>query len=68
MRKLTAGGDGKLPVRPLFILIMLLALFLRLWRFGAVPAGINQDEAFAGYEAWSLLHYGFDSSGCSFPV
>lgn len=24
---------------------------------------LNQDEAYAGYEAWSLLNYGIDSEG-----
>lgn len=33
-----------------------------------MPGGINQDEAFAGYEAWALLNFGLDSSGHSFPV
>lgn len=30
--------------------------------------GLNQDEAFAGYEAYSLLHYGVDSHGMHWPV
>lgn len=30
--------------------------------------GINQDEAFAAYEAYSLLNYGIDSHGYHFPV
>ena len=51
-----------------FWLILLLGLAVRLWRFGALPAGLNQDEAFAGYEAWSLLHYGRDSAGYAWPV
>lgn len=47
---------------------MSLAVFARLWQFGAVPAGLNQDEAFAAYEAWSLLNSGIDSHGYHFPV
>lgn len=30
--------------------------------------GVNQDEAYAGYEAYSLLHYGVDSHGYVNPV
>lgn len=52
----------------LFIAIMFVGVFVRLWRFGDVPGGINQDEAFAGYEAYSILHYGKDSFGYSMPV
>lgn len=52
----------------LFFLIMLIGIIVRIWRFSIVPADINQDEAFAGYEAYSLLHYGADSSGYPFPV
>lgn len=45
-----------------------LGLFARAWRFGAIPCGLNQDEAFAAYESWALLHYGVDSSLHSWPV
>lgn len=48
--------------------ILVLGAFARLWRFGAVPCGLNQDEAFAAYEAWALLHYGVDSSLHAWPV
>lgn len=44
----------------LFSVFLLLGIFIRVWRFGAVPGGINQDEAFAGYEAWALLNFGLD--------
>lgn len=49
-------------------LLFLLGLLARLWLFGEVPGGLNQDEAFAGYEAWSLLHGGMDTAGYHFPV
>lgn len=48
--------------------IFALALFSRAFRFGAVPYEINQDEAFAGYEAWAILNYGVDSSLHAYPV
>ncbi len=47
--------------------LILLGVLVRLVAFGAVPAGFNQDEAFAGYEAYSLLTYGVDSWGYPFP-
>lgn len=36
--------------------------------FGDVPGDINQDEAFAGYNAFTLLHHGSDSYGYRMPV
>ena len=51
-----------------FWAIFALGLAARLWRFGAVPEGINQDEAFAGYEAFCLLRDGMDTAGYRFPV
>ena len=44
--------------RLLFIIFMLVGIVARVWQLGVVPGGINQDEAFAGYEAYSLLNYG----------
>lgn len=55
-------------VRGAFWLILALGVFARLWQFGSVPGGLNQDEAFAGYEAWSLLKTGMDTAGYRFPV
>jgi len=54
--------------RLLFILFLAMGVFARIWRFGVVPGDLNQDEAFGGYEAYSLLHYGMDSAGYRFPV
>lgn len=54
--------------RFLFILFLLMGIAVRIWQLGGVPADINQDEAFSGYEALSLLRAGMDSHGYSFPV
>ncbi len=48
--------------------LILLGAALRLLFIGAFPPGLNQDEASAGYEAWSLLNYGMDRNGCPWPV
>jgi len=52
----------------LFLLVLALGVFARVWRYPAVPGGLNQDEAFAAYEAWALLHGGVDSSLHPWPV
>ena len=52
----------------IFLLIFLLGAFARLYRFGELPCGLNQDEAFAAYDAWALLHFGTDSALNPWPV
>ena len=49
-------------------LILVGGVIARCLLFGEIPAPINQDEAFAGYEAYSLLTTGMDSAGYPFPV
>lgn len=60
--------DEKKLHRILFWAILAIALFSRVYRLGSVPNGVNQDEALAGYEAFSLLNYGMCSHGYTFPV
>lgn len=60
--------SGQTKRRLCFWAILALGLGIRLWQFGRVPEGINQDEAFAGYEAFCLLHGGLDTAGYRFPV
>ncbi len=52
----------------LVALLLLLGCGLRLAALGALPRGLNQDEASAGYEAWALLHSGMDRCGNTWPV
>ncbi len=47
--------------------IIIIGAFLRIIGLSDIPCGLNQDEAFAGYEAFSLLNFGTDSSGYPFP-
>ncbi len=54
--------------KAILFLIFFLGAFSRLYRFGIAPPGLNQDEAFAAYESWALLHYGVDSSLHPWPV
>ncbi|MFA9377133.1 MAG: ArnT family glycosyltransferase [Lachnotalea sp.] len=48
--------------------VYFIGFFARLYNLGNLPVGLNQDEAYAGYEAYSLLNYGFDSHGYTNPV
>jgi len=49
-------------------LIVAVGALLRLLLIGRYPAGLNQDEASAGYEAWAMLTSGMDRNGCVRPV
>ncbi|MBI3577079.1 glycosyltransferase family 39 protein [Candidatus Gottesmanbacteria bacterium] len=55
--------------RRLILLICVLAAgFLRFWRLGEVPVGLHRDEAFLGYNAYSILRTGKDMSGHVLPL
>lgn len=51
-----------------FSLIMVLALFVRVWKFGEVPGGFNQDGAMAAVDANALASYGTDRFGTFMPA
>lgn len=48
--------------------IIIVGCLFRTVCLGSLPAGLNQDEASIGYEAFSLACYGIDRNGLSFPV
>lgn len=48
--------------------IIFIACLVRTLLIENYPVGLNQDEASIGYEAYSLLNYGIDRNGLSFPV
>ncbi len=52
----------------LFYALFFTALCARLWQFGQHPAGLNQDEASIGYDAYALMRYGMDRNGNTLPV
>ncbi|MGH7534310.1 MAG: glycosyltransferase family 39 protein, partial [Gemmatimonadales bacterium] len=49
------------------VLLIGLGVGLRLYLFPVVPPGLNQDEAAAAYEAYSLLQTGQDRWGNRLP-
>lgn len=52
----------------LFTVAILVATGLRVYQFGGVPAGFNQDGAMAAVDAKALSDYGTDRFGMKFPV
>lgn len=48
--------------------ILIIGSLIRLYNIGKFPNALNADEASSGYEAWSILKYGVDRKGNSFPA
>jgi hypothetical protein len=68
MDKVFAWLKSRTAAQFVFAVILLLGTFARVYMFGSVPGDINQDEAFAGYNAYTLLHHAADSYGYRLPV
>jgi 4-amino-4-deoxy-L-arabinose transferase-like glycosyltransferase len=54
--------------RYVVILFMLMGAGVRLWKFGIIPAGFNQDGAMGAVDALALAHHGTDRFGMWLPV
>lgn len=52
----------------LFILIALIAFFLRFWQLNKFPVALNWDEISHGYNAYSLIETGQDQWSKSWPI
>lgn len=52
----------------LFAAILLLGLFLRFFLLGEVPVSMHRDEAYLGYNGYSILKTGKDVSGNFLPI
>lgn len=60
--------SSRLKVEILFFLILCIGIFARVWRVNYLPPGLIADEASTAVDAFSLLHYGYDHNGTSFPI
>jgi len=50
------------------IVILLIAVFLRLYKLGSIPPHLTSDEASLGYSAYSILKTGKDEFGELLPI
>ena len=50
-----------------FAICILIALLIRLPKWGEIPSGLNRDEAALGYNAYSLLKSGADEHDVPWP-
>ena len=55
-------------IRILLVIIFIIGILLRFYRLGDVPFGFHRDEAFLGYNAYSILQTGADMSGNFLPL
>ena len=67
MNKLVRNIFSKKPAF-LFIVIIAVSLFLRLWRLNQVPVSVFGDEIDVGIQAYSILQTGKDYFANPFPV
>lgn len=49
-------------------IILFVGIFLRFYRLGEIPVGLHRDEAFLGYNAYSILETGKDMNGNFLPL
>lgn len=49
-------------------IILIAGALLRFYKLGQIPAGLHRDEAFLGYNAYSILKTGRDMSGNFLPL
>lgn len=54
--------------RGLLIAIFIVGVFVRVYGIDNMPNALNVDEASSGYDAFSIMKYGVDRNGNSYPV
>lgn len=60
--------NQELVKKIIFVLVILLACFLRFYKLTQVPEGLYQDETAIGYNSFSILKTGKDEHGVSYPL
>ncbi len=55
-------------IRIIFVALICLTLFLRLYQLGNIPNGFANDEGAVAYQSYSILKTGKDTWGKSFPT
>lgn len=61
------GRQSKNTYRLFLLLILIAGIALRVWDFGSIPGGVNQDGAMAAVDAKALADYGTDRFGTWLP-
>ena len=67
LKRLFPPGDTHTE-NAVFLTLILIGAAVRLIALGDIPAGLHQDEAGIGYDAYAVLKYGIDRHGYRNPV
>ncbi len=60
--------DSKKFYYSVVTIMLLVALFLRLYKLNDIPRGLHVDEIGMGYDSWCVAHFGVDRYLNSFPM
>lgn len=52
----------------LLSIVVVLGAIIRFYRLGSIPSGFHRDEAYLGYNAYSILKTGHDMTGNFLPI
>jgi 4-amino-4-deoxy-L-arabinose transferase-like glycosyltransferase len=63
-----SSADNSAWSRKVLVIVLLVAAVLRLVQLGALPAGLNVDEASNTWNAYTLLKTGKDQHGVAWPI
>jgi len=66
--ELLAPKQSKLKLYLYLLVVILLAVFLRVYKLDQIPPSLNWDEAAAGYNAFTIANWGQDEWGQTFPL
>ena len=58
----------KATSKKIFLIIFILALFLRFYKLGIIPSGLDWDEVSNAYNAYSILKTGHDEYNNFLPL
>ena len=61
-------GWHHLSSRRILIALLFVGVFVRAYKLGVIPPGLNQDEASTGYDALGMLFFGMDRNGFHNPI
>lgn len=61
-------NQNEIRYKVIFCLLLIICVFMHIFRLGDIPYGINCDEMGMGYDSWCLANFGVDRYQNSFPV
>ena len=66
--EMAAAGQRTQNYKLMVMVVFFAALIMRLWGFGLIPGGVNQDGVMAAVDGKALADYGTDRFGTPWPA